>query len=102
MNISSSRKKLIIKEVAMAFAEHGMDAIPDSQALLNLNLKYMSKRYTYRKAFKNWGSMLKVLNKRHPELMELAKGKSTPAPKATPKPKAEAKPAAKSAVKKGK
>ena len=102
MNLSSSRKKLIIEEVAMAFAEHGMDAIPDSQALLSLRLKYMSKRTTYRKVFKNWGSMLKVLEQRHPELMELARGNSKPAPKATPKPKAAAKPAAKSAVKKGK
>jgi hypothetical protein len=102
MLVSSSRKKLILEEVAMAFAEHGVEALPDSKALLDLRLKYMSKRTTYRKVFKNWGSMLRVLEQRHPELMELARNKSKPAPKATPKPKAAAKPAAKSAVKKGK
>lgn len=102
MLVSSARKKIIIREVAKAFAEHGIDAIPDSQALLGLRLSVMYKRTTYRKVFRNWGSMLKVLEQRHPDLMELARNKSKPAPTATPKPKAEAKPAAKSAVKKGK
>lgn len=94
MHVSSIKKRLIIKEIAMAFAEHGLNAIPDSRALLNLQLRYLSKRRTYEKAFRNWGNMMRMLEKNHPDLMALAAEVDAP--------KAESKPAVKPAAKKGK
>lgn len=92
----------MILEIATAFAEHGMNAIPDTKALFDLRLPTVSRRPTWKRAFTNWGTMMRVLHQTQPELMALAQEKDAPKPKATPKPKAAAKPAAKPAVKKGK
>ena len=100
--ITPTRKRKIRQEVAMLLAEHGLDKITDAKTLLHYPMEHMSTHATFKKIFKNWGSLVASLKVSHPDLMEMAESKAKPAPKATPKPKAAAKPAAKSAVKKGK
>jgi len=101
--LTPTRKRKIRDEVAMLFAEEGLDKITDTKTLLTYNLETMATIGTFKKAFGNFGTMIASLKQTHPELMEMAANKSKPAPKATPKPKAAAKPAvSKSAVKKGK
>lgn len=102
--ITPTRKRIIYKELAELFAKEGVDKIPDVKTLLTYDIKSMNNMIMFKKVFNNFGEMMRVVKKAHPDLMEKAasKPKVTPKPEATPKLKAEAKPAAKSAVKKGK
>ena len=104
--ITPTKKRIVYKEVADLFAKEGASNIPDIKTLLTYNITSCNNITTFKKVFKNWGTMVSILNKVHPNEMEQAESKpapkATPKPKAAIKPKAEAKPAAKSAVKKGK
>jgi hypothetical protein len=102
--ITPTRKRIVYKELAELFAKEGVDKIPDTKTLLTYDIKSMNNMIMFKKIFNNFGEMMRVVTKAHPDLMKKAtsKPKVTPKPKAEIKPKAEAKPAAKSAVKKGK
>lgn len=102
--ITPTKKRIIHKEVAELFAKEGVDKIPDVKTLLTYDIKSMNTMPMFRKVFINFGEMMRVLRKAHPDLMKKAAStpKVTPKPEAETKPKAEAKPAAKPAVKKGK
>ena len=101
--ITPTKRALIHRELAMIFAEKGLESIPDLKALLALKPRpqYCGDKATFDKAFGNFGRMLQVLKMEYPDLMTLAEQKDAK-PKVAPKPKAAAKPAAKPAVKKGK
>lgn len=95
--ITPTKKRLAQEEVAMLLAEKGLDQIPDVKSLLENRLTYIGSMTTFKKVFSNYGTMIAILERAHPDLMALAvKKEETPVP---PKPKA--KPAPK-AVKKEK
>lgn len=98
--ITPTKRALIHEELAMLFAEKGLETIPDLAALLDLTPRplYCGDRATFDKAFGNWGNMLDILKQEYPDLMKLAEPTAKPKPAAKPA----AKPATKPAVKKGK
>ena len=92
--ITPTKKRLAHAEVAMLLAEKGLDNIPDVGSLLSYKMNYINNMQTFKNIFSNYGGMISVLEKSHPDLMEIARHKTAPAPKA--------KPAVKPAVKKEK
>ena len=82
--ITPTTKRKAHAEVAMLLAEKGLDAIPDVKSLLKNKLTYIGTLSTFKKIFSNYGSMISVLERSHPDLMKIARENNAPAPKAKP------------------